>query len=190
MQEFSNAKSEKMYEKIAASGNFSPYITYMRTIPAREGISVPLPDSLHPELKAALGRHGINSLYSHQAEAWESVRDGNNTVIVTPTASGKTLCYNLPVMQALLDEPKARALYLYPTKPTDISVGLRYDGHVFATYPEIGDGWDVTALPSGKITNKADGREYSYLFWEATPATERRSGAGVLRTLAKLKPSL
>ncbi|MDR2898581.1 MAG: DEAD/DEAH box helicase [Spirochaetaceae bacterium] len=88
----------------------------MRTIPAREGVSAPLPDSLHPELKTALGRHGIRSLYSHQAEAWESVRNGNNTVIVTPTASGKTLCYNLPVMQTLLEDPKARALYLFPTK--------------------------------------------------------------------------
>ncbi|MDR1748532.1 MAG: DEAD/DEAH box helicase, partial [Spirochaetaceae bacterium] len=105
----------------------------MRTIPAREGVSVPLPDSLHPELKAALGRHGIHSLYSHQAEAWESVRGGNNTVIVTPTASGKTLCYNLPVMQALLDEPKARALYLFPTKALSQDQQSALNEIVFAT---------------------------------------------------------
>jgi len=63
----------------------------------------------------ALQRHGITQLYSHQHAAWEAVRAGQHTVIVTPTASGKTLCYNLPVLQAVLQE-SVKALYLFPTK--------------------------------------------------------------------------
>lgn len=64
-------------------------------------------------------------------------------------------------------------IYLYPRQQTDINVKLNYDGNLFATYPEINDGWRVTAFPDGKIINHADGREYSYLFWEGIPGQER-----------------
>ncbi len=76
----------------------------------------PLPLDLRPDLVAALGRRGIQRLYSHQADAYRAVRQGRHLVVVTPTASGKTLCYNLPVLQRLLEDPQRRALYLYPTK--------------------------------------------------------------------------
>jgi DEAD/DEAH box helicase domain-containing protein len=85
-------------------------------IPAREPRLVDLPAALHPSIKAVLADRGIRQLYSHQAEAFASVQNGNNTVVVTPTASGKTLCYNLPVLQQIARNPDVRALYLYPTK--------------------------------------------------------------------------
>jgi DEAD/DEAH box helicase domain-containing protein len=75
-----------------------------------------LPADLRPELVAALATRGIERLYTHQAEAFDAVRNGRHLVVVTPTASGKTLCYNLPVLQRLLENPEKRALYLYPTK--------------------------------------------------------------------------
>ncbi|MGD8910120.1 MAG: DEAD/DEAH box helicase, partial [Chromatiales bacterium] len=84
-------------------------------IPARPGNYCPLPDELEPRLARALLQRGVERLYSHQTAAWTSISAGRHTVIVTPTASGKTLCYNLPVLQAALRE-RAKALYLFPTK--------------------------------------------------------------------------
>src|SRR2546425_35676 len=77
---------------------------------------VPTPDSIDPRLADALRARGIGELYSHQARAVELLQKGGHVVVVTPTASGKTLCYNLPVLQALLTDSAARALYLFPTK--------------------------------------------------------------------------
>ncbi|MDR7554203.1 MAG: DEAD/DEAH box helicase [Armatimonadota bacterium] len=91
-------------------------ITAWRELPARPALWAPIPDALDPRLAAALRRNGIEALYSHQAEAWEAVRAGRHVVVVTPTASGKTLCYNLPVLDAVLAAPQTRALYLFPTK--------------------------------------------------------------------------
>src|SRR5437899_11937969 len=96
--------------------DFSGDITLHHVVPASEATFAPLPGDLNPELVAALGRRGVERLYSHQAEAYEAVRRGRNLVVVTPTASGKTLCYNLPILQRLLEHPEQRALYLYPTK--------------------------------------------------------------------------
>ncbi len=67
-------------------------------------------------LQAAYAEKGVAELYSHQAAAAEAVHAGRNVVVVTPTASGKTLCYNLPVLNAVLENPDTRALYLFPTK--------------------------------------------------------------------------
>ncbi len=83
---------------------------------ARAPLIEPFPDDMHPSLRAALEDTGIPSLYAHQADAWQAVRAGENIVVVTETASGKTLCYNLPVLQAVIQNPRARALYLFPTK--------------------------------------------------------------------------
>jgi len=91
-------------------------ITASRVFPARDAVLVPFPDTLDPRLGDALRARGITALYSHQARAWELVQQGKNIVVVTPTASGKTLCYNLPALQALLHEPDARILYMFPTK--------------------------------------------------------------------------
>jgi DEAD/DEAH box helicase domain-containing protein len=85
-------------------------------IPEASANFAPLPLDLRPELVTALAGRGIHRLYTHQADAYEAVRKGRHLVVVTPTASGKTLCYNLPVLQRLLENPEKRALFLYPTK--------------------------------------------------------------------------
>jgi DEAD/DEAH box helicase domain-containing protein len=91
-------------------------IVAIRRQPATEGTFLDVPVSVDPRLREALKRRGIERLYTHQAEAWEQIESGKNTVVVTPTASGKTLCYNLPVLNLLLGEPQARAMYLFPAK--------------------------------------------------------------------------
>ena len=102
-----------------ATFNESEYagdITLDHVVPASAAVFAPLPSDLRPELAAALRRRGVERLYSHQAEAYTAVRNGRHLVVVTPTASGKTLCYNLPVLQRLFEDPERRALYLFPTK--------------------------------------------------------------------------
>src|SRR5215472_11961602 len=84
--------------------------------PAAEGVYADVPASVDSRLRAALASRGIARLYSHQAEAFELTEAGKNAVIVTPTASGKTLCYNLPVLNLLLGDEGARAMYVFPTK--------------------------------------------------------------------------
>ncbi|MCP5151606.1 MAG: DEAD/DEAH box helicase [Ectothiorhodospiraceae bacterium] len=90
-------------------------ITGELTVPARPPETAALPPDLDPRLAAALAARGVERLWSHQREAWDHVRAGRHTVIATPTASGKSLCYNLPVLQAVV-ESRAKALYLFPTK--------------------------------------------------------------------------
>ena len=91
-------------------------LTAVRRFPAREAEFAEWPEWACTELCAAYVRKGIARPYSHQAQAAESVHAGKNVVIVTPTASGKTLCYNLPVINAILQNEDTRALYLFPTK--------------------------------------------------------------------------
>jgi DEAD/DEAH box helicase domain-containing protein len=91
-------------------------LVHERFIPPRTGRFAELHPPLHPVLGEALAAQGITRLYRHQVEAIDAVRRGEHTVIVTATASGKTLCYNLPVLETLLGERKSRALYLFPTK--------------------------------------------------------------------------
>ncbi|MGB8001767.1 MAG: DEAD/DEAH box helicase [Anaerobacillus sp.] len=91
-------------------------IVTWKTIEPKEAKTTPFPDGLQPELKQALENRGIQELYTHQATAYEEVTRGHSFVAVTPTASGKTLCYNLPVLDTILKNPSSRALYLFPTK--------------------------------------------------------------------------
>jgi len=102
------------FDQLAQAEN-SP-ITAIRRTPARPAEFAPLPERVSPALAAVLRSRGIERLYSHQAAAFDRIAAGSNLVIVTPTASGKTLCYNLPVLQHLLENPAGRALYLFPTK--------------------------------------------------------------------------
>ncbi|HEY4914044.1 MAG TPA: DEAD/DEAH box helicase [Candidatus Dormibacteraeota bacterium] len=96
--------------------DFQGEITLDHVISEASANFAPLPPDLKPGLVTALAGRGIQRLYSHQADAYRAVRQGRHLVVVTPTASGKTLCYNLPVLQRLLEDPQRRALYLYPTK--------------------------------------------------------------------------
>ena len=91
-------------------------LAYLGSEPAREARTSPFPAELHPKVRAALEAQGITELFEHQAEAWEAAARGEHLVITTGTASGKSLAFNLPVLDALAREPKRRALYLYPTK--------------------------------------------------------------------------
>src|SRR6266480_3401999 len=91
-------------------------IAYLGTEPAREARVAPLPDDLHPRVRDALAAQGIEQLYTHQRAAWDAAARGEHLVVTTGTASGKTLAFNLPVLDAIAREPKQRALYLYPTK--------------------------------------------------------------------------
>jgi DEAD/DEAH box helicase domain-containing protein len=91
-------------------------VTAVRRIPATPAAFAPFPDGLDERLRAALSARGAGQLYTHQAEACTHVAAGRHIVVTTPTASGKTLCYNLPVLDAVLKNPATRALYLFPTK--------------------------------------------------------------------------
>ncbi|MGO9310807.1 MAG: DEAD/DEAH box helicase [Spirochaetia bacterium] len=95
---------------------FSDRVTHWEVVPARDGTYVDIPPAVDARIRTALAARGIERIYSHQLSTWEEVRAGRSVVLVSPTASGKTLAYNLPVLQALLEDPDARALYLFPTK--------------------------------------------------------------------------
>ena len=101
---------------LGVAGWIAGFVRAVRRQAAREGEFVDLPQSLAAPLHTALAARGIRQLYSHQAAALDHATAGCNVVVVTPTASGKTLCYNLPVLNRLLAEPAARAMYLFPTK--------------------------------------------------------------------------
>jgi len=103
-------------ERIQLDRDYQGQIRHIETIPAREAAYGELARPIPGVLRTALAGAGIERLYSHQVDAIEGIRDGRNVVVVTGTASGKTLCYNVPVIENLLDDPNAKALYLFPTK--------------------------------------------------------------------------
>ncbi len=107
---------EQILQQWKDNPSFMSSVTRWEVIPAVEGAYRDFPAHLEPQLIEALKRRGIEKLYSHQASAVEAVMRGEHTVVVTPTASGKTLCYNLPVVSAMIRNPACRALYLFPTK--------------------------------------------------------------------------
>jgi len=110
------ATVEEIVASLAERDRSGEVLTAVRQIPAREAQYAPMPPWVRSELAAAYAAKGIAQLYTHQAAAAEAVRGGKNVVVVTPTASGKTICYNLPVLNAVLENPDTRALYLFPTK--------------------------------------------------------------------------
>ena len=110
------SSQKDIIESLRDDADFVRNVTSWEHIKPREGSFAPLPEDLDSGIKDSLERRGITRLFSHQAAAYEAARSGRNIVIVTPTASGKTLSYNLPVLQAIHEEPETRALYLFPTK--------------------------------------------------------------------------
>ncbi|MGZ6340356.1 MAG: DEAD/DEAH box helicase [Candidatus Limnocylindrales bacterium] len=116
MRQYAPADVETVLARLLEKPSLGGGVVHHEALPARGAVTTPLPDWLDPRIRAGLAERGIERLYVHQAEAIESVRDGHDTVVVTPTASGKTLCYVLPVLQALAEDPSARALFLFPTK--------------------------------------------------------------------------
>jgi len=154
-------------DRKAARGLPGEVITALHHIPAREALWAAMPRWVRAELATAYSSKGIERLYTHQAAAAEAVRAEQNIVVVTPTASGKTVCYNLPVLNAILENPDTRALYLFPTKalaqdqlaelhdlgqrlenrfgvftydgdtPADARRAIREQGHIVLTNPDM-----------------------------------------------------
>ncbi len=142
-------------------------ITAVRRFPARDAEFAEFPSWIHADLVAAYNAKSVRRPYSHQAAAAEAVHGGKNVVIVTPTASGKTLCYNLPVLNAILEDTDTHAIYLFPTKalaqdqlaelhdlnsrlenrfgvftydgdtPSDARKAIREKGHLVLTNPDM-----------------------------------------------------
>ena len=110
------ARLTQVLDTFASRDHNGQMLTAVRHYPAREAQWAEFPEWMHGDLKTAYQAKGIRRLYTHQAAAAEAVHAGKNVVIVTPTASGKTLCYNLPVLDAILNDSDTRALYLFPTK--------------------------------------------------------------------------
>lgn len=110
------SRLEEVLEKWQEDSGFMAGVTRWEVLPASAGVYKDFPDFLDERLCEALVRRGIPRLYSHQADAVEAVHRGRHVVVVTPTASGKTLCYNIPVINSVMNDPESRALYLFPTK--------------------------------------------------------------------------
>ncbi len=163
-KEESIIKSLELLQKISLKSNS---IRAMKHIPAQEGRYRKYPEDVHPALVEALKEKGFSKLYSHQHQSWHLLKKEKNIAVVTPTASGKTLCYNLPVLDAILKNPSSRAIYLFPTKalaqdqraeldetikrlpdkiriftydgdtPQDARKAIRARGHIILTNPDM-----------------------------------------------------
>ncbi len=107
---------EKFLDEIEHSRGYEEQIVHVELIPAREAQYGVTKEPLEPILEQALNAQGIERLYSHQVTAIDAIREGKDIAVVTSTASGKTLCYNIPIMEEVTRDPATRALYLYPTK--------------------------------------------------------------------------
>ena len=108
--------AEGFLKRLSGQRFYQKQDAHTEALPARAPVYGELPGGIKPEVQAALNEQGITRLYCHQADAIAKVREGKNVVIVTGTASGKTLCYNVPVIETLIDDPMATMLFMYPTK--------------------------------------------------------------------------
>src|SRR5947209_3460064 len=161
------ARVNQVLDAFAQRDALGEVLTAIRHFPAREAQFAEFPKWAHPGLIAAYAAKGVRRPYTHQAAAAEMAYSGKNIVIVTPTASGKTLCYNLPILSAILESSDHRALYLFPTKalaqdqlaelhdlnqrldnrfgvftydgdtPSDARKAIREKGHIVLTNPDM-----------------------------------------------------
>ncbi|MFA7692697.1 MAG: DEAD/DEAH box helicase [Candidatus Hydrogenedentales bacterium] len=106
----------QIIDQLRSDPKFCANLTTWRSFTPRPGRYMPFPDGVAPELIDGLKKRGISKLYTHQFESFQALESGKHVCVVTPTASGKTLCYNLAVLNQLYKEPNSRALYLFPTK--------------------------------------------------------------------------
>ena len=115
-QEARQVNLEQLIDSLKSSPAFMENVTRWETIPARPARLAAFPPEIDARIPAMLRERGVHSLYTHQRQAMDAVLRGENIVVVTPTASGKTMCYNLPVLNSILQNEDTRALYLFPTK--------------------------------------------------------------------------
>jgi DEAD/DEAH box helicase domain-containing protein len=157
----------ELIRELAPNDQANEVVTAVHHIPAREAQWAPMPEWVRTELVRAYRAKGVEQLYAHQAEAAERIHCGKNVAVVTPTASGKTLCYNLTVLNSVLENPDTRALYIFPTKalaqdqlseledlgrkmgdpfgvftydgdtPSDARQAIRQKGHIVLTNPDM-----------------------------------------------------
>ncbi|MDF2035538.1 DEAD/DEAH box helicase [Cytobacillus oceanisediminis] len=106
----------EIMKELISEQQYKDNIVHWHTIEEKEAKTDGLPEDIHPSLMEALQKRGITRLYTHQKTSYRTAMNGDSLVAVTPTASGKTLCYNLPVLQTIVNDPDARALYMFPTK--------------------------------------------------------------------------
>ncbi len=150
---------EQIVDALRTRARFAPQFTAWHMVPEVPAQYEAYPSDLDPRLAVALQRRGIRQLYSHQAEAYRAVAHGDDVVVVTPTASGKTLCYNLPVVDAILKHGDTRALYLFPTKALSNDQVDELHGLVQAlgvdlrtsTYDGVAIAWAVTECLHNQI---------------------------------------
>jgi DEAD/DEAH box helicase domain-containing protein len=116
MRTYAPAGTEAVLDDLLADPSMARGVRHHAVVPAREAQYAPFPPWLDPRIRTGLASRGIDQLYTHQADAIDAVHAGEDVVVVTPTASGKSLCYTVPVLQALADDPAARALFIFPTK--------------------------------------------------------------------------
>jgi DEAD/DEAH box helicase domain-containing protein len=116
MRTYAPAATDAVLAALLDEPSLARGVVHHRHIPARAAEYGDPPAWLDPRIRAGLASRGIDRLYTHQADAVEAVHAGEDVVVVTPTASGKTLCYAVPVLQAIAEDPAARALFLFPTK--------------------------------------------------------------------------
>jgi len=157
----------KSLDRLKVMGSRSNSIKIIKHIPPRLGCFKEYPSDIHPSLVKAFKQKGFSRLYTHQFDSWQLSQEKRNTVVVTPTASGKTLCYNLPVLDSVLKNPSARSIYIFPTKalsqdqraelddtiallpeevriftydgdtPQDARKAIRARGHIIITNPDM-----------------------------------------------------
>ena len=116
MRTYAPASTEAALERLLEEPSLARGVIHHEVLPAREAEFAPFPDWVDPRIRAGLASRGISELYTHQAAAIDAVHAGQDVVVVTPTASGKTLCYAVPVLQAIVEDAASRALFLFPTK--------------------------------------------------------------------------
>ena len=116
MRTYAPADAATVLGRVLEEPSLTRGIVHHEVIAAREASFAVMPAWLDQRIVTGLAKRGIERLYTHQAEAIESIHAGEDVVVVTPTASGKTLCYSLPTLQAIAQDPAARALFLFPTK--------------------------------------------------------------------------
>ena len=116
MRTYAPADPSTVLERLLDEPSLARGVVHHAVIPARAAVDVPMPDWLDERVVTGLAARGIERLYSHQAEAIDAAHRREDIVVVTPTASGKSLCYTIPTLQAIAEDPAARALFLFPTK--------------------------------------------------------------------------
>jgi DEAD/DEAH box helicase domain-containing protein len=136
---------QQFLQELKIENTLKENVVHWHTIEEKEAKTVDLPSDIHPKLKGALRVRGITQVYTHQYSAYEAVRQGKSIVAVTPTASGKTLCYNLPVLQSISHDLQTRALYIFPTKAlaqdqkSEINEIIQESGLTINSYTYDGD---------------------------------------------------